>query len=50
LINSIRYILILFYKKEINRVRFLQTSLEEKSHKIKKLRTKIIKLEKGELC
>jgi DNA primase len=49
LINSIKYFLISFYSKQIEKIKFLSISLEEKSYKIKKLRTKILNIKKGEL-
>jgi DNA primase len=50
LIESIKNILIIFYKKQISNVKFLDISLEKKSHKIRKLNQKILNLKKGKLC
>ncbi len=49
LITSIRTILIKYYTQKINNLRFENLPMEEKSHKIRKYREFIMKLQKGEL-
>ena len=49
LIKSIRNILIIYYEKKINNLKFSNENLMNKSHKIKKFRQIILKLKKGEL-
>ena len=50
LIEAIRNILIFHYHKEIQNIKFLNISIEEKTHKIRQLNQKILNLKKGILC